>query len=194
MKTFDLKDIQSKTQEDIDAIQNWCDELYDTLFNEYFEDTRNLFERLKSKSRPITDEELSDILTLTPLNLFTVSENLNRLRLNQEVVKLRNKQLASEIENNLTDHKLTTKERQEIIDNTMIGDKLLLTAYNVVITRVENEISFSRELIMSAKKLWDARKKTECVNPVSPTNAGEELPEYKSVTNRDSTTKTYITS
>ena len=88
----DIDLLQSVMDDDIDAVQKWCNEMYDHSFASYFEETRKLYERMKSNSRIITDDELSDILTLTPLNLFSVSEELNRFRLNYDVIKLKVKE------------------------------------------------------------------------------------------------------
>ena len=51
--------------------------------------------------------------------------------------------------------------------------------YNSVNERVRRQISFSRELIMSSKKLWDARRATEDANPIGGVVKEEtELPNY----------------
>ncbi|WP_302320422.1 hypothetical protein, partial [uncultured Duncaniella sp.] len=60
-------------QEDIDSVVSWCNKLYDDNFATYFKGERELFERLQSKTHPITDEELEWILTSLPLELFSVS-------------------------------------------------------------------------------------------------------------------------
>ena len=51
-----------------------------------------------------------------------------------------------------------------------------------VVLRVEGEISFCRELIMAAKKIWDGRRDAEGANPihtdVSPEDTYDNLPVY----------------
>lgn len=171
----DIDLLQSVMNDDIDAVQEWCNEMYDQSFASYFEETRKLYERMRSNSRIITDDELSDILTLTPLNLFSVSEELNRFRLNYEVIKLKVKENEIDrkyLDSNKSEHNVAYK-----LSSSEVEDKLILTAYNAVITRVENEISFSRELIMAAKKLWDRRKQTEDANPIGA-SVGKQLPAY----------------
>lgn len=172
MSNIDLDKVQSNIQGDMDAVVAWCNEIYDTQFSSYFEEERELYGRLKCKDRPITDEELSQILTIAPLNLFSVAEHLNKLRLRQEVIKLKNKQKKADIIK-MSLEKTDTKKSAEA-NLLTLEDELLSTAYSSIITRVENEISFTRELIMSAKKLWDARRRTESVNPVSEVNAPED--------------------
>ena len=47
--------------------------------------------------------------------------------------------------------------------------------YTAVVTRVEIDIAFSKELIMGARKVWDARRRSEDapVGEIPP-----ELPDY----------------
>ena len=75
--------------------------------------------------------------------------------------------------------KLTIKQRkknetQEAIDEEY---KLMNIVYNCVIDKVEHQLSFSKELIMGAKKVWDARKRTE--QPVIP--EVNNLPDYQPI-------------
>ena len=173
-----LVDTANFHQPDIDAVNSWCDEIYKDNFELYFKDTKQLFKRLESKYRPITDEELEQILTLTPLQLFAVSEVLNRFRLNQEVIKLNIKRKHYEAihSSNLK----TLSSKSEEADISVLEDKLLSIAYSTVIVRVENEISFSKELIMSAKKIYQSRQDSYNANPVNPIkhDTGTTLPDY----------------
>lgn len=170
---IDLNSVLSENAEDIESVVSWCSDIYDGKFAEYFLNARVLFERVQSKTHPITDDELSQILIDLPMKLFDVSEVLNQFRLSYEVVKLRNKQKESDLIKSSSE--TTAPKRKSDAELQMIPDKLLVTAFDSVITRVENEISFCRELIMSAKKIWDARRKTEQVNPISEVS---DLPEY----------------
>jgi len=170
---IDLNSIVSENFEDTNAVVSWCSEIYDEKFAEFFLDARVLFEKLQSKSHPITDDDLSQILMDIPMKLFDVSEVLNQFRLNYEVVKLKNKQKESNLIKSSSES--TASKRKIDAELKMISDKILVLAFDSVITRVENEISFCRELIMSAKKLWDARRKSEQSNPVSEVT---ELPDY----------------
>lgn len=175
---LNLNDVQSEFSEDIEAVSDWCDEIYQQNFAIHFGESRELFNRLKSKTHPITDEELSWILINLPLNLFDVSEVLNKFKVSQEVVKLRNKQKESDLVKSSVEN--TATKRQEDAAIKMLENKLLVTAYSSVMSRVESEISFCRELIMGAKKIWDSRRRAESANPVSPVDDSHiNLPDYQ---------------
>lgn len=148
---------------------DFCHGIYDREFAPYFLETRMLFDRLKSKVRPITDEELNWILISLPLTLFDISGKLSDLKTAEEVIKLRIKELEYEFIK-ASDEK-TAAAKKEAAAMSTIQDKMFLAAYQGIISRVENEISFSRELIMGAKKVWDARRRAEQSNPVSPIDA-----------------------
>ena len=94
---LNLQNVQNEFSDDIEVVSDWCEEIYQNNFASHFSESRELFLRLKSKTQPITDEELSWILINLPLNLFDVSEVLNKFKVNQEVVKLRNKQKESDL-------------------------------------------------------------------------------------------------
>ena len=147
-------------KEEIQDLDMWFDQEYQSHFGEYFSEARKLFERLQSKSQPITDEELSWILSTLPIKLFQVSEALNRYRLATETVKIAIKRAK--------------KRNDELVD--VLGDELLVSAMSCIISAVEGEVSFSRELIMGAKKIWDSRRMAEQSMPVSESAT---LPEYK---------------
>lgn len=179
-----IKEVLTKYSEDIDAVQKFCDELYEENFSSNFQQVRELYKRMKSDIHPITDEELEYILTTFPLELFVTSERLNKIRLNCEVVKLKNKETIEEIRDKAlaeaTDQGLNKTQTNEYVSHAvsrnMVEYDVLFSAYSSVITRVENEQSFSKELIMGAKKIWDARRNTELSNPVGA--VVPELPEY----------------
>jgi len=180
----DLYKVIEEYESDSAVIKNFCDELYDNLFAEHFTQVKYLYTRLKSEIQPITDEELEYILTLFPMELISVAENLNKLRLDAQVVKLKNKEKVEAIRTQavaeaaaLAMNKVETQEHvSHKISESLIEYEILLAAYTSVITRVENEQTFSKELIMGSKKIWDSRRAGEAVNPVEPVTP--ELPEY----------------
>ena len=176
---LNLQNVQNEFSDDIEAVSDWCEEIYQNNFASHFSESRELFLRLKSKTQPITDEELSWILINLPLNLFDVSEVLNKFKVNQEVVKLRNKQKESDLVK--ASIETTATKRQEEASIKMLENKLLVTAYSSVMSRVESEISFCRELIMGAKKIWDARRRSESANPVGfvTDDSHTDLPDYQ---------------
>lgn len=57
------------------------------------------------------------------------------------------------------------------------GDRFLVSAYDSLYERVSRQITFSKELIMSCKKIWDARRNSD-QNPM-PSVSETDLPEYQ---------------
>lgn len=183
---IDIESVLSSYESDMQSIEDWCNSLYDSKFAEYFKDIRNLYDVLASKHEQISDNTLEQILTDIPLALFTVSERLNTLRTNREICKLKMKEhealTRSELFNTYSkDCGYSKSDIPAMVRDSTINDQIVLVGLDGVINRVENEISFSRELIMSAKKIWDRRKNTENVNPVGPVVPDytySDLPDY----------------
>jgi hypothetical protein len=179
-----LSEVIDKYSVDMDAIQKFSDDIYDENFAENFEEVRELYKRMKSKVHPITDEELEYILTVFPMELFSVAERLNKIRLNCEVVKLKNKETLEAIRsaaiidaNQLEMNKTQTADYvNRKINTAMVEYEVLHAAYVSIVTRVENEQTFAKELIMGAKKVWDSRRSADNSNPVGL--VVPELPEY----------------
>lgn len=179
-----LSEVIDKYSVDMDAIQKFSDDLYDENFAENFKEVRELYKRMKSKVHPITDEELEYILTVFPMELFSVAERLNKIRLNCEVVKLKNKETLEAIRsaaiidaNQLEMNKTQTADYvNRKINTAMVEYEVLHAAYVSIVTRVENEQTFAKELIMGAKKVWDSRRSADNSNPVGL--VVPELPEY----------------
>lgn len=170
----------------IDADQ-FYKELYDAKFASFFTEVRQLQIRMASDSHKITDEELEYIIIQLPLNLLMISENLSELRRTYEVLKSDNRRTKELIRQQVTDelsdkYNYTKAELQNRIASEvtiqMVDYEILLSIYEVIISRVESEISITKELIMGAKKVWDSRRNTERVNPINEV-VSEELPEYK---------------
>lgn len=171
------------------GLDEWSDEIYGSMFKPYFETQKELSGKLKDTFKPITDEDLEMILTDIPLKLFDVAESLNKFKLKIQVIKLNIKEKESQAAKNSKEN--SEAKRKEEAYLAVLEDKLLLEAYESIVDRVDREISWSRELIMSAKKIWDGRKSTYSVHPVSEHNSKddvENLPAYKA----DSSNKTYI--
>ena len=181
---MDLKKVNESMKDDIDAVTSWCSDIYNSKFSAFFHDASELFSRLKSKDRPITDEELSWILIQLPIQLFSVSEALNSFKISHEVVKLKNKQRERDLV--VTSIEKSAAKKLESATEQLVENKLLSTAYSTVIDRVSSEISFCRELIMGAKKIWDSRRAADKSNPI--TEVDPMLPDYQ---RRDSG-KSYI--
>lgn len=165
----------------IDDISNWVDGQYNYHFRSCFEEVKKIQDSMKSQVRPITDSELEWVLTELPMKMFSISESLNKVRLEAEVIKLRKKTVKSQFDADaaamVKAGDLPKTEAKAWVDTELADHDILLAAYNSLITRVESEISLSKELIMGCKKIWDARKRTEQSNPVGevvPSN----LPNY----------------
>lgn len=149
-------------QEDFDAADKMVDEIYNKYFAKYFIKEAEMYSRFKDVDIPINDLELSWIITALPLELFSVSNSLAQFKQHLEIVKLKMKQRKS------------LKIDSDDLDTEY---KLMAIIYTSVITRVEQEISFSKELIMGAKKVWDARRSGE-TTPIGEVNIQSDLPEY----------------
>lgn len=164
-------------EDDVDAVQQWCDQIYAETFESYFVKQRELYTRLNSTLTPITDTELESILIDVPLMLFNVSEKIAAFNLRTEVIKMRLKERSAEAEAAAEGSQSARKEAAAL---QLISDQILITACTNVIQRVDREISFSRELIMGAKKIWDARRRTDSANPISEVEKPDVpvLPEY----------------
>lgn len=165
----------------INDVETWVDEQYNLKFKSCFDAVRSMHESMKSQTRQISDTELEWILTELPMQLFSISESLNKIRLECEVVKLRKKQIKSDLDASAADlvksGELAKTETKAWVDTELAEHDILLSAYNSLISRVESEISFSKELIMGCKKIWDARKRTETSNPVSEV-VPKDVPDY----------------
>ena len=162
---IDVDRVAKLNGEDADSVISWVEEQYNQKFSEYFGDLHILSSRISSKSMPITDEELECVLIDLPLKLFSVAEEINRLTLNLEVIKLKNRKT-------LTDKVKLSKEstaalKKEVAESEMFEERVLELAYSCLLDRIQREVSYSKELIMGAKKVWDSRRKADTSNPVS---------------------------
>ena len=143
---------------DILPIQIYCDEIYKSnKFEECFCNVNALVGKMESKMDPISDTDLEWILIELPMKLFVASESLNKLRLSLEVLKLKIKELKS------NDEQSNETEYQ-----------VLKVVHENIISKVENQITMSKELIMGAKKVWDSRRSAEKSNPIKEV----DLPGY----------------
>lgn len=165
-----LKAIQSE----VDEINDWANSEYDKYFAPYFKEEKKLYDRIKSKDDPITDSELEWILTDLPLELFSVSEQLGKLKISQEVIRIHIKQVEREY---IATAEGSATQKKEDASALTAEDKLLVDVYDTIIERVNKQMTFSKELIMSAKKIWDARRADGIPLPDVVPNQ-DALPEY----------------
>ena len=161
------------------------DDMYNDIFRDLFLRVADLHLRFKSESRPITDTELEVILTELPLQLFTIAERLADIKMRMSVTKLENKHKRVSLTNAylsdpVYDNLSTTARRDAVglrVDSELKEDEIAVMVYSSLIDRIEGEMSFSRELIMGAKKVWDARR--AALLPTGPTAPSDvELADY----------------
>jgi hypothetical protein len=155
-----LKEIQ----DDFKAADQLEESIYQTYFAKYFKLEEDLYARFRDTQVPINDSELEQIITVLPLDLISAANALSQFRAHNEIGKLAAKQRKK------------AKDASNLpADDTDTEFQLMTIVYNAVISRVESQLSFSKELIMGAKKVWDAHRKTD--QPV-PIIKDEEIPEY----------------
>lgn len=156
---MDISQIVDFYKSDFDSAFAWCESEYQNKFSIYFKDIEYLYERIQSSHDPITDAELEKILTDTPLQLFAASEALSRFKASIQVIKMRVKQEkhAAMLSSDASSQYL----KQADASYAVMESEFVLNLYAVVVNRVENQIIFCKELIMSAKKIWTSRKASE---------------------------------
>lgn len=154
-------------KEDFDAADKLVEDIYNRYFLPYFQKEVEMHNRFKDVDVPINDTELSWIITALPLELFSAANALSQFKQHNEIVKLKIKQRKG-------------KDKDPDPDGLSEEYKLMSIIYSSVISRVEQEMSFSKELIMGAKKVWDARRSGEQAPIGEVVPAPEpELPEYR---------------
>lgn len=153
---MDLSKRLDRIKDDLNEVQEWADSEYDKYFAKYFKGEKELYDRMKSNSDPISDQELEWILTELPLELFSVTEQLSKLKTAQEVIKISVKQKERDIIESIPEGSATQKKEQAQF--LTMEDRLLIDVYDSIMDRVNKQMSFSKELIMSAKKIWDSRR------------------------------------
>lgn len=176
-----LESAISSYSEDFESMDNYTDELYESMFSHDFSYVHALSDAMKNEYRPVSDDVLEQILIEVPLKLFDISESLNKLQMQIQVVKLKLKKLKIEKRKSLLENspELTQSYVNELVQCETFDDELLVIALSRVTERVQCEISYTKELIMGAKKVWDRRKESESAMPVSPIDTSKSIPSYK---------------
>ncbi len=164
--------------DEVANLSEWCEEIYNNFFSGCYDMMNDIKHKLKVMDNgfvygKLSEFDLERIITELPMDLYTASESINKLRLELEMIKLKYKRIRREV--------LKESEKDENFDSQdkLSEHELLIKAYESVITRAENERSSCRELIMGAKKIWDSRRSAEHSNPIGETNT--DLPDYKEV-------------
>lgn len=178
---MNISEIDKKFESDFDDVDKWVEEHYTKSFSKYFKPVRKLIARMGSAFNPITDKELEEILSYVPLELFEVAEKLNDIKARVEVIKLRIKQ--EKRNNYLSSGESSKADKQADANYSVAEDEMLLRLYNSLIERVDSEVSASKELIMSAKKIWTSRREAE---NVAASAEKASLPDYSDLDSQDS--------
>ena len=173
---MNLVNTLNKVSKDIDEVNEWAEEEYNKYFANYFKGEVELFNRMQTVKSPVTDEELEWVLTDLPLELFSVSQQLSKLKNAQEVIKLKIKEQERDYVKSHTEGS-ETKRKEEAASLTA-EDRLLVSVYDSISDRVSRQMTFSKELIMSAKKIWDARRADGIPLPEISVNPSDTLPDY----------------
>lgn len=161
--------VETRYQEDIDAVIKYQNEIYDKMFSKEFSEVKSLSDMIKKSGyKSPSDEVLEIILMDVPLKLFDVAEKLNQLELTLQVLKLKLKEKKIELKHDENVRNMNSTMLSEFVSENTIEDELMISIYSKLIERVNSQISYSKELIMSAKKLWDRRKEAESAMPVAP--------------------------
>lgn len=173
---MNLQQTLENVSNDINEVNEWAEEEYNKYFSEYFKGEVDLYNKMKTVKSQITDDELEWVLTDLPLELFSVTEQLSKLKTAQEVIKLSIKKKEREYIKS-SNESSETKRKEEASFLTS-EDRLLVNVYDSLIDRVSRQMTFSKELIMSAKKIWDARRADGIPLPEMNIDPSR-LPEYK---------------
>lgn len=161
--------VETLYQADIDAVIKYQNEVYDKMFSKEFSEVKSLSDMIKKSGyKSPSDEVLEIILMDVPLKLFDVAEKLNQLELTLQVLKLKLKEKKIELKHDENVRNMNSTMLSEFVSENTIEDELMISIYSKLIERVNSQISYSKELIMSAKKLWDRRKEAESAMPVTP--------------------------
>ena len=152
----------NKYTSEFDSIRSWITEQYESRFKSYFEDIESLSFKDDEK---ITDEELEKILIKIPLKLFDASEEFVNMNIKKQKMMLKSKVFDSD----------------EVVDESSIFlDELIVKSFNAIIERVTRQLTYAKELVLSAKKIWSARKATEELGEgLDNSSILDSLPEYK---------------
>lgn len=166
-----------------DKIIEYIDKTYNNIFGELFSKMEEVGKNL-SDQKQISDSELEYILVSLPLDLMQISEKLNDIRMILETLKLKHSDLKQDALNKYNDwyegkakHAGCSASAFVNSNSDVRNSELYQKILSNIITRVENRLSYSRELIMGAKKIWDARRATEQLMPVGELDI-DKLPEY----------------
>lgn len=172
---MDLKSALKSASKDIAEVNEWAESEYQAYFGGYFKGEVDLYNRMKKDKSQLSDTELEWILSELPLELFSVTQQLSKLKTAQEVIKISIKEKERDFIKTAEGSEAKKKEEASAFT---AEDRLLVTVYDQIADRVSREMSFSKELIMSAKKIWDARRSDGIPVCDISHESNDALPEY----------------
>lgn len=166
-----------------EKIIEYIDETYNTIFGQLFSKMEEVGRNL-AEQKSISDSELEYILVSLPLDLMQISEKLNDIRMILETLKLKHNDLKQDALNKYNEWYEGKAKHAGCSASAFVNSagpvrdsELYQKILSNIITRVESRLSYSRELIMGAKKIWDARRATEQIMPIGELDI-DKLPEY----------------
>lgn len=172
MELETIKDAIGRIEKDNLEILKWMDDEYDHNFSDFFKIPEKLSKKLKQNT--ITDDELTEIMINLPLDLIDASTEVSKYKVCIECTKVDVKRLKL----NLTAIKDKKSYEYMELNSKILNNDLVLNVNTALIERVEKQITLCKELIMSAKKIWDARRKSEQVMPINEIDI-DKIPEYQ---------------
>ena len=159
---MNIYSIEEKYQADTASAEKWLSETYKRIFGTYFEQSDKLYDAIHTGNvSNFSDEDLSNILSVIPLDLLVAAEALSSVKVRTAFFKQQ-----------LKEYKHDSRDATDISEL-----ELLIHCYTALEELVSTKMSFSRELIMTAKKLWDARQEGANAMPVAERDYSN-LPEY----------------
>ena len=183
-----LNEVVSEYQSDFTEANDLVLHTYSETFQNSFDILDRLYYRMQKEKNKISDAELEEILIDLPLNMFIVADRVTELRVQLEVTKLKNREVRENIRTQIDSSDafsdMSKTDRKEAVArataSSMVPYELLADVYEVLLDLVSNKVSFAKELIMSAKKVWTSRREAEDSMPVAEPDVsdGPDLSAY----------------
>ncbi len=153
----EIKELLENIYSEAEDIDTFIDEIYQKNFKVQFQKIYELIDKFRNDSKKVSTEELEYLLMELPLDMFDVSSKIEMVQGLSEVAAYQAK--TAKAQNNDDKYKLD-----------VIAKRL-----DALVERIQRESSAARELVMSAKKLWDSRQAETKSNPIKEIS---NLPDY----------------
>lgn len=180
-----LSDVIEEYSPDFSEANDLVLQIYTKNFSHFFDIVDKFYYSMQKEKNKLSDEELEEILIDLPLNLFEVSDKVTGLRIQLEVTKLKNREVRENIRTAIDSSDafsdMSKTDRKEAVArataSSMVPYELLADVYEVLLDLISNKVSFAKELIMSAKKVWTSRRETEDSMPVAEPDTSDDGPD-----------------